>query len=245
MDTTNVLHRATLSEQVATQIAQRISAGMFKAGEKLPSEPQLCRVFGVGRSTVREALKSLAYCGMVETHHGEGTFAMKDKFKLLHRPFVHDIWEARMALESETAALCAQRATDDDLRNLENLVREMSLCADDDEDRRRQLDLQFHVAIAASCKNEVLARLMQSTVDLVLDVTGKIWWLSRQGQSVTYMHHQRIVEALKERNARKARSAMRSHLRGFMQEYKVLLRLTSSDSTGQKNMQTVATQFTS
>ena len=65
--------RVTLGEQVAAQLAEQISEGRWKPGDRLPSESELCSTMGIGRSTLREALKSLAFVGLVQMRPGEGT----------------------------------------------------------------------------------------------------------------------------------------------------------------------------
>src|SRR5512132_3634253 len=66
--------RVTLGEQVAAQLADQIAEGRWQVGEKLPSESELCATLGIGRSTLREALKSLAFVGMIRMRPGEGTY---------------------------------------------------------------------------------------------------------------------------------------------------------------------------
>jgi len=68
------LPRATLSEQVAKQLAARITAGDWQPGEKLPSEAELCKAFHVGRSSLREALTSLAFIGLIRVRAGGGSY---------------------------------------------------------------------------------------------------------------------------------------------------------------------------
>jgi DNA-binding FadR family transcriptional regulator len=65
--------RVTLGEQVAAQLAEQISGGRWRPGDRLPSESELCAALRIGRSTLREALKSLAFVGLVQMRPGEGT----------------------------------------------------------------------------------------------------------------------------------------------------------------------------
>ena len=68
------IKRVTIGEQVALQLAGMISDGRWVAGQKLPSESALCQALSIGRSTLREALKSLAFIGMVRMRAGDGTY---------------------------------------------------------------------------------------------------------------------------------------------------------------------------
>src|SRR5690242_13464300 len=112
------LSRTGLSEQVAAQIAGMISSGQWKPGEKLPSEAELCKAFQISRPSIREALKSLAFAGLVDMRTGQGTFVAQGPSRFLDRFCAHgllnsresvaDLTTARIALEGELAALCAQ-----------------------------------------------------------------------------------------------------------------------------------------
>ena len=79
--------RTTLSEQVAKQLASEIESGRWKPGEKLPSEADLCRVFNVGRSSLREALKSLSFIGLISIRAGGGSYVADERSKYIDRPF--------------------------------------------------------------------------------------------------------------------------------------------------------------
>ncbi|HLI33901.1 MAG TPA: GntR family transcriptional regulator, partial [Terriglobia bacterium] len=144
--------RVTLSQQVATQIAGMISAGRWKPGEKLPSEAALCQTFHVGRSTLREALKSLAFIGLVRMKAGEGTYVADGSTKFLENAFaqgllttekdIEDLCEARLLLETELVALCAQRASDSDLQKIAALVEAMQESLSQGEEAFLPLDVQ-------------------------------------------------------------------------------------------------------
>lgn len=232
----NPISRTTLSEQIATIIATMISEGKWKPSEKLPSEPALCQSFGVGRSTLREALKALSFVGMVEIQHGGGTYVSAEATSVLRRILpqawlaeekVSDLCEARIALESELVALCARRATEEDLENIEKLVNEMRQAFRESGDRFLQLDLEFHLTIANASKNQVLADSLRTIRELLHELIKKSQELPG-GREVALAHHTKILEALKQRNPRKARTAMRSHVGLFQRRYKMLLKTIRS-----------------
>lgn len=233
MSASKPLPEATLSEQVTTRIARLITEGKLKHGERLPPEHELCRALHVGRSTLREALKSLAFAGMVEMRHGDGTYVTVGSSKLLERIFtpglltpenVDDLCEARIALESELVALCAQRATEAELQELENLVLEMQRSMHHGAECFSQLDVQFHLTIAASSKSKVLAHLLQTIRHLLRELVVKSQELP-DARELACAHHARILAAVKQSNPRRARSAMRAHLNVFQRRYKMLLRV--------------------
>lgn len=243
MEELKPVHRATLGEQVALQLADIISGGRWKPGEKLPSEAELRRAMGVGRSTLREALKSLAFAGMVRMRAGEGTYVADGPYRLVDQILrggslkserdLSEICETRLVLEPALAALCAERATDDDLRKLEEIVSEMQRhCGDANTSRFRELDLAFHMTVAEGCKNQILVRLVRAIRGLLLA------WMEKSSESPgsrerAVTHHRRILEALKRRDAAKATSAMRTHL-GDIQLVDTLLHIASRAGHGVK-----------
>jgi GntR family transcriptional repressor for pyruvate dehydrogenase complex len=228
--------RTTLSEQVALQLAAEVSAKRWQPGEKLPSEAELCRAFNVGRSTLREALKSLAFVGIIRMRAGGGSYVAERPSKYVNRPLlardilstekdVNDLSEARLILETELTALCARRATRRDLATLQELSRKMKLAKDKEKDRGKfqQLDLEFHLSLAASSKNEVLAELLGHIRGALQELIRKSL-LQPNGMNLACNQHDKILEALRQRNPTAARKAIRSHLSSFQRGYKVLLR---------------------
>lgn len=229
--------RTTLSEQVATQIGDRISAAEWKLGEKLPSEAELSQALGVSRATVREALKSLAFIGLVRMRTGRGTYvAGGSPAKFLDQILVHglltseedvrDLTDARMALETELVALCAERATDQDLDKLEQILVEMKRLLPSGGDAFLQLDLDFHLSVASFSKSRVLAKLLRTIRGLLQELIRKSAKFPGDSE-LTYTQHMKILKALKERNARKARTAMREHLRTLPEGYRIFLRASA------------------
>ncbi len=226
--------RTTLSEQVALQLAAEVAAKRWQPGGKLPSEAELCRAFNVGRSTLREALKSLAFVGIIRMRAGGGSYVAERPSKYVNRPLlargtlstekdVNDLCEARLVLETELTSLCARRATRQELASLEDLNRKMKVAKDEDRAKFQQLDLEFHLSIAASSKNEVLAELLGHIRGALQELIRKSLLLPN-GMNLACKQHERILDALKHRNPTAARKAIRAHLSVFQRDYKVLLR---------------------
>jgi len=226
--------RTTLSEQVAVQLAAEVAAKRWQPGDKLPSEAELCRAFNVGRSTLREALKSLAFVGIIRMRAGGGSYVAERPSKYVNRPLlargilntekdVTDLSEARLVLETELASLCARRVTRRELATLEDLTRKMKVAKDEDRAKFQQLDLEFHLSIAGSSKNEVLAELLGHIRGALQELIRKSLLLPN-GMDLACKQHEKILEALKQRNPAAARKAIRAHLSAFQRGYKVLLR---------------------
>jgi len=227
--------RTTLCEQVAMQLASELSAKRWKPGEKLPSEAELCKIFKVGRSTLREALKSLGFIGMIRVRAGGGSYVAEQRSRYMDGPLLpkgmlntekdlNDFSEARLLLETEVAGLCAQRATDQDFRTLEKIVREMKTAIDEGGEGFKDLDLSFHLAIASASKNNILAELLKHIRGELHEMITKSVLLP-VGMELAYKHHRAILEVLKQRNPARARKAMRTHLRAFQRGYKVLFQI--------------------
>ncbi len=225
--------RTTLSEQVALQLAAEVAAKRWQPGDKLPSEAELCRAFNVGRSSLREALKSLAFVGIIRMRAGGGSYVAERPSKYVNRPLlargllntekdVNDLSEARLVLETELASLCARRATRRELATLEDLNRKMNVAKDEDRAKFQQLDLEFHLSIAASSKNEVLAELLGHIRGALQELIRKSLLLPN-GMNLACKQHEKILAALKQRNPAAARKAIRAHLSTFQRGYKVAL----------------------
>ncbi|MDR3763591.1 MAG: FadR/GntR family transcriptional regulator [Acidobacteriota bacterium] len=226
------LPRATLSEQVAKQLAARIVAGDWKAGEKLPSEAELCKAFHVGRSSLREALTSLAFIGLIRVRAGGGSYVAEQPSTyytsawlstgtLNNEKALQDFMEARMILECEIISLCAERITDEELRELDELVSRMHELAGNP-DEYWKLDLAFHLALGTAAKNEVLTNILKDVREQMRDLISKSLLL-REGIELALVQHARMVEALRQHNPVKARAEMLSHLQNFQRGYRVLM----------------------
>lgn len=245
MDTLRPISRATMSEQVALQILDMINAGKWKPGQKLPSELELCKALNVGRSTLREALKSLAFVGMVQMRVGEGTYVTEGPSKsvarnltrgiLNHEKDVNDLAEARLALETELAALSAQRATAEDLQNIERIVSEQQKWIELDSDQFVKLDLEFHLSLAASSKNQILEEMLRTIRGALQTYIVRNQQLPpdelTSAHNAAYLEHSKILQALKEHDPKKARAAMAKHLQAFHRLYAVAMKASQPDSS--------------
>ncbi|WP_051297887.1 FadR/GntR family transcriptional regulator [Brevibacterium album] len=117
------LTRRPLADQAAEALLSRIAAGEWEVGARLPSESALVAQLGVGRSTVREAVRQLAGRGVVETRQGAGAFLTalaphEDWNTVLRRAHITAVLEARCAIEAEAASLAALRRTPEDVRSI-------------------------------------------------------------------------------------------------------------------------------
>jgi GntR family transcriptional repressor for pyruvate dehydrogenase complex len=200
---------------------------------------ELCKILHIGRSTLREALKSLAFVGLVEMRHGEGTFVCQNTNHLLDRILakglirsekaVADVCETRIILETELAALSAERITDAEVAVLQGLVDRMGKNLEAVDTSFEDLDLEFHMQIAACAKNPVLQQLMNPIRDLVRE------WIVKSQQFPglrlnAHQQHQAILQALAMRKPDKARKAMRDHLQTFLRAVSLLEQVSAAEA---------------
>lgn len=208
------------------QITGLIARGALKPGERIPSEKKLCDQFGVGRTLVREALRSLAGMGILESRAGNGTFVAKNSDRCLERAFqwglllnskvVEDLVETRLSLESCAASLAATRATKENLRTLEMAIRGMKESISDPE-RYLEFDMAFHLELARATQNGILENLL-STIRAYLQASIREALRPAPGRdssrraALSIDQHRKILKALKARNPRAAEQAMSRHI---------------------------------
>ena len=159
----------TLAEQVADGIMNLIQETPYKAGDKLPTEKELCERTGAGRSTVREALKILASRNVLEIRQGAGTFVSEKQgipddplgFSMVndHVKLTKDLLHVRIMLEPQIAALAAQCAKEHEIKELEEILEEMEAAMKKREDYS-ELDTKFHTKIAQCTHNIVMENLL-------------------------------------------------------------------------------------
>ena len=236
--------RVTLGDQVATQIAAQISEGFWHPGDRLPAESELCMTLRIGRSTLREALKSLAYVGLVQMRPGEGTYVTDNAHSLAHRIHtrgilksekeLQDVSEARLILETELAAMAAERLEAGDLERLEQILGEMKQCLDGDGHHYAALDVDFHLAIAKSSKNQLMYELLAPIRHVLQDFIAKSQQLPGIKENA-HEHHARILSALRQRNPEKARREMRAHLQTCEKAFTLLEKISESAPGPRRN----------
>jgi len=206
----SVIRKRSLAEELAERLRQRITDEQFEVGEKLPAEPELMRIFGVGRSTVREAVKILVNMGFLKVQQGAGTFvesraAADDPMaQRLRRADIRDLDEVRRILEVAIVERAAGRRTEQDIEKIERFLAERGATAAAGRlEACIEADIRFHVALAEATHNEILYELYRSaTIHLqkgfehIYVDTG--YFLASQPT------HERLVRDIIARDARKA-----------------------------------------
>lgn len=222
------IQRQRAFEQVLAQLQDTILRGELKPGDRLPNERLLAEQLGVGRPTVREALRVLEGLEIIAVRPGAGAAsgsiiteqagaALSGLLKM-HLALGHftaeELVETRLVLETWTIRTAAKNRTEAQLRNIEGILEQME-AHEHDRTKYLSLDAQFHLAIAAAAGNKLLAHLMQALREPIVHhmITGTGAW---QDWEVVMKwaapDHRNMFEAICEGDADRAEEALRHHL---------------------------------
>jgi DNA-binding FadR family transcriptional regulator len=202
--------KKSLADEVASKLQEQISLGHYKVNEKLPIEPELMKNFGVGRSTIREAIKILTNSGLLRVQQGVGTFVeqvsanREPMDQRLKRANVKDLDEVRQLLEIKIAEKAALNRTEKDVEAMKAHLADrkvaaqaglLEACVD--------ADINFHVAIAEASKNEILADLYKSA-----SVHLKNWFMQIYPDTNIFIEttaiHEQLYKSIVAGDAKKA-----------------------------------------
>jgi len=222
-----VKRRETLTTQLARELTDRIDAGTFARGSKLPTEQELINEFGVSRTVVREAISNLKAAGLVSTHQGIGAFVMEDapspSFRIAtdNMQLIEEVvggLELRIAIELEAASLAAMRRSEDDLSAIEAACRSMDRAIETG-DGNIQADLDFHLAIARSTHNPNFVNIFNYLGKVLIPrsrVPTHHFGAVTLGEYLGRINeeHRQVLSAIRARDSEGARAAMRVHLAG-------------------------------
>jgi DNA-binding FadR family transcriptional regulator len=214
------LRRSPLAEQAAESLRERVVTGEWPVGTKLPGETTLARELGVGRSTVREAIRALAGAGMLESRQGAGVFVLAAERvptwdQRLRQAAVADVFEVRALLEPEAARLAALRRDEADLTALAEALAARRAAADSEDSVFVDADIALHAAVVAAAHNPVLTSLFQAfrprlragLLDLIRAIP-----LRESDPLPGDTAHAALVEAVRSRDPDKAEHILRTEV---------------------------------
>ncbi|CAN5909952.1 FadR/GntR family transcriptional regulator [soil metagenome] len=214
-----------LTHELVEALGERLRSQAIKPGDKLPTESEIMQAFGVSRGVVREALSRLQAAGLVQTHHGVGTFALEPqsggRFRLEGHAIdsvgdMLDVLELRASLESDAARLASTRRSEADLTAMREALAafaaNISVVGD-----TVAPDFHFHLAIARATGNRYFGDLMGQLGLAVIPRTrvssARLGEASRtQHLQKVHQEHEDIFDAIVRRDPEAARAAMRIHL---------------------------------
>jgi DNA-binding FadR family transcriptional regulator len=162
--------RAGLVDQVIAQLRESVSAGEWPVGTRIPTEPALVAALGVGRNTVREAVRALAHSGILEVRQGDGTYVratseVSGALRRLCGSELREVLEVRRCLEVEGARLAATARTEADLAQIRALLAQRDALESRDEFVRT--DAELHFAVVKASHNAVLTELYRGLTEVV------------------------------------------------------------------------------
>jgi GntR family transcriptional regulator, transcriptional repressor for pyruvate dehydrogenase complex len=204
----------------ADQLLEMVVSGGLDPGERLPPERELCERLGVSRTVVREALNLLEARGLISIEHGRGavvsggnTDAVRDTLELILRVRPKALWELlemREILEVEISGLAAERAEEEDVREMREQLSRMEALIDAPEGYV-DADVEFHALLARSTGNEVLLTMLDPVVGLLR--ASREVSASRPGSARRALReHREILDHVEAGDAEGARERMRVHL---------------------------------
>ena len=227
MGGSTVTRHLSAADDVAQAVVRAIKAGEYPLGGQLPTEPELARALGVGRTSVREGIGQLRMLGIVEVRRGLGTFVVSEdgdaKLAFLHWTAEHHdqiiaLFEVRMSLEATAAALAAQRADAAQVRALEEAAGEHDRARRSSElELLVETDQAFHERLVLASKNELLRNVYGMLVPQLVDYRRKSLALVGAPERSSCDHFA-IARAVRRRDPREGREAALSHLSSLYQE---------------------------
>ncbi len=213
------IKKKSVRSQVFWQLRDQILRRTWPPGSKLPSENELSRTMGVSRVSIREGIQHLVSLGILETRHGEGTFVKELSgqvhFNALIPLLVLDnidilqVLEYRQIIEKGTAALAAERATDQDLAEMEAVYDQMVQVRDNVAEFARA-DLEFHLVLAKATGNPIIIKV-NNVLRGILEVSMENI-VGTLGMKDGLHYHQLIIEAIQAGDAQAAESIMQEHV---------------------------------
>jgi len=213
--------RNSTPELVMKQILESIESGKLKPGDQLPTEQQLIEMFGVGRSTIREATSTLSMLGYLESIQGKGCFVREDLDPVKATGFVLqdlqaatniiDLVEVREILECNVVRLAARRADSEDVERIRKACLKMKEHMGD-LNHFIKYDFEFHIALARSTGNHLILEMMKRFVEKIHTEYDKFrpHALFQRDEAVLTAEH--IVDFVANREGEKAAQAMQAHL---------------------------------
>jgi len=226
------IKRESVATQVARRLVEYIISGEIEPGGRMPSERQLAEAFGVGRSAMREALKSLSMIGLIDVRQGDGTYLKRADAALLPQIIewglligeqrTLDLVEARQCIEIDIAGLAAIRRTDADLADMERFIQRMERSSND-EDAFVDADVAFHLKLAEAARNSVLRDIHSSIQALLRAWIGRVIHAA-DSTLPSFEEHIPIFEAIRDQDLEAAKRAMERHMTSAAKRLETTLR---------------------
>ncbi|WP_112261831.1 FadR/GntR family transcriptional regulator [Lentzea terrae] len=200
--------RAGLVDQVIEQMRSAITSGEWPVGQRIPPEPELVTALGVGRNTVREAVRALSHAGLLEVRQGDGTFVratseISGAVRRMCGTELKEVLQVRRTLEMEGARLAAKHRTDAELARLTELLRKRDAAMEAEQWAEViEHDTAFHVLLVQCSHNTLLAELYQGLTEAVKASVAASVDTTQPGQD--QVSHTGLLHAVRDGDQEKA-----------------------------------------
>ncbi len=214
----------TLSQEILKNIENAILQKKVAPGEKLPTESEMCQMFGVSRTALREALRMASARGLITIRKGSGIYVNEYSpdqatqplalyLELnLDRDYILHVMEVRQMLEPSIARLAAINRTEQDLTQLEKLLINLERCAPNDYIKQGQIDRDFHLTIAQACRNPLIPVIVTPIFKLMPKIRSLVYKYVDTAKSEAIEWHRNIFDRIAAGDAEGAYQAMVKHL---------------------------------
>ncbi|MGE2726804.1 FadR/GntR family transcriptional regulator [Mycolicibacterium pulveris] len=191
--------RTGLVDQVIEQLRGAVASGEWPVGSRIPTEPELVDALGVGRNTLREAVRALAHSGILEVRQGDGTYVratteVSGALRRLCGSELRDVLQVRRCLEVEGARLAAVARTEEDVAQLRALLQRRDAYQQQNKyDEFVRADTELHFAVVRSSHNAVLTELYRGITEAIM---ASVATTSEERQHFQEIDHRGLVEAI-------------------------------------------------
>jgi len=211
--------KVMVAQNVTQQLIDLIMNGSILPGQKLPTEKQMMEIFGVGRSSLREATRALVALGLIEVRVPEGTFVAQTFGEFFTKQLslmskisfdnILELIEARIAIEIDIVELVVLKSTSEDIEKLTALISLMKKARTQEE--HQKIDFEFHHALADIARNSFMHETLKILNGLIA------WWIKEVSQiesasELAIVQHEKIVKSIQNRDVNGATQAMKEHL---------------------------------
>jgi len=240
--------KESLSEEVVKQIEEAIIEGEYSSGDKIPSEKEMCEIFNVSRTVIREAIQKLSARGLIEIRKGNGIYVkdyaekyVTDSMELflelnLNKEYIMEVMEVRKLFGPQLAKLAAQNRTEKDLANIEETIEELKECPANDFKKEGEIDKNFHLHIAEACENSIIVIMLKPMYRLMPTIRSLVYKdnLSVKSQALDY--HKKIFKKIKDQEPSEAYNLMKDHLKVAEKHSRQLIKESHLDILKSENI---------
>jgi len=217
----------TVVEQVVKQIIDNITAGELKPGDRIETENELSEKLGVGRNSVREAIKVLSALGLLKVKRGDGTYISEAGSLSIFDSLIYSlvlensskdqIIELREIIEIDILETAARKATDEDIKKAEEILEKFNVSFKNKDYRAAaELDLQFHFTLADMSYNPLLSRIAKTILQLFFSSIEKTLKFYEATKGTSHQTHGKMIEILKKKDYSAIKPVVTESLKGWV-----------------------------